>query len=92
MTKFTPGPHTVNEYDDGFWICSNGGDNLSYIEKGEDVSLPQDAANATLFAAAPEMYEVLDRIADKLVSDDGVVTGIDAADAVIVLRKARGEL
>ena len=96
MTKFTQGQHTVNEYDDGFWICSARGDNLAYIEKGEDVSLPQDAANATLFAAAPELYDALDRIMHyarmgAAASDVMPVDQPEFINAESALKKARGE-
>jgi len=101
MTKFTPGPWKAIQISGWeFAIKSDG--TVARLSQKMDFPVGYDGtvqgrsenkmkADANLIAAAPDMYEVLERIADKLVSDDGVVTGIDAADAVIVLRKARGE-
>ena len=98
-TKFTNGPWRVEEGQDPqicgqkikSWEIGSDANHFWIAQISRSLCYEQGDANANLIAAAPEMYEVLERIADKLVSEDGVVTGIDAADAVIVLRKARGE-
>lgn len=93
--KFTPGPWSIekSEYPDGagyFYI------NAKDKNIGGDVIVFQginNMANAALIAAAPEMYEVLERAYTAL-WDDGYMDNKSQklrADISTVLAKARGE-
>ena len=70
MSKFTPGPWTVEETAETYWIGTvranthkvgeviTGLDHGPYTEDAEERIL----ANANLLAAAPDLYEALDAI------------------------------
>lgn len=97
--KFTPGPWRF--VDDGECSIDTPGDNTCrFIGKN---SLPFAAsfqhsafgkddicdANAHLIAAAPELYEALDRFVDWMNEEEGAHSLCDSARAA--LAKARGE-
>lgn len=87
--KWTPGPW-VWRTGKGSWqgsiepdICDFGDDTHYYPSEGT----PPNEANAHLIAAAPDLYEALERLVIEL---DG--SGMEwADDANIALAKARGE-
>ena len=95
-TKFTPGPWTaINEpYEDGkpYWniragrgfYCDDSADN------GFHVQGIFSNANATLIAAAPEMYDNLEMILD-MMEAMGQTNSIQYRQSRETLKKARGE-
>ena len=96
--KFTPGPWAVdnrasfcvNAERDGAagGVCSTGGYYASWRD-GEELML-ENQANAHLIAAAPELYEALERmVADYDIGEMTETPILDVANAA--LAKARGE-
>lgn len=96
-TKFTPGPWIAIEDNGKFYIDKNQV-NRTEIEGciADDIKSQSDAA---LIAAAPEMYNLLEKI-EKLINQDA--NGGDRYDSYVyasgvnseidkLLRKARGE-
>ena len=91
-TKFTPGPWSERAVaaalraahkHDGSWID----------ELGDGENMP-DETDAGFIAAAPELYEALERIYGRLLMSerdgDAHITEEDGAMAEAALRKARG--
>ena len=80
----TPGPWTVEAYD---LVLANG---LRVADcKVSGASLDETAANARLIAAAPDLLEALERLADSDFVRDAIGEGnLEAAYAAIA--KARG--
>jgi hypothetical protein len=56
--KFSPGPWTLTEFDQGFIVSDNNGELVETVYSG--------AANALLMKAAPDLYSALDRIASSM--------------------------
>lgn len=102
--QFTPGPWEVlpedpltihlprhrHEFHPGVYVP------VARVEASNyDEDSPEDAANADLIAAAPDLYEALEMVrdADNDCKSDGLPTIPPAARAVIdaALAKARGE-
>ena len=95
-TKFTKGPWTPSTYEGG-WDCvrdSNGNEICRLVENNPD--------NALVLAAAPELYEALERstkLIDAFIQERGeLLLPEDEIDScqqwlnnVDALRKARGE-
>ena len=103
--KFTPGPWSINEWPQAISDIAIGAVGTPLIAKVplRDVSINEQKANAHLIAAAPELYEALEKIRHwgesqhKAQSKGGHATfdmmmlreQIDTAKAA--LEKARGE-
>ena len=92
--KFTPGPWDLgDECNSGAEVCI--GETVATV--GRDhwmtgnyvIERDEMRANARLIAAAPELYEMLDRIWHEC-SDD--LSGFAQMEIEKVLKKARGEL
>jgi len=84
--KWTPGPWVVN------------GDKVSYDLDGHYDSICQivwSEPNAHLIAAAPDLYEALDKLVDRLDDIRGLEMDVLAPnqirDAQLALAKSRGE-
>ena len=63
--KFTPGPWTkMNATDvfEGYW----NGRQVADCMVDNDINYPQQKANAALIAAAPELYEALEKLINDL--------------------------
>ena len=104
-TKFTPGPWAQVPQSNGSVMIARRhetGKQLSphglrlvcnVLVRGSSMS--EDDANAHLIAAAPEMYEALERIYGRLLMSerdgDAHITEEDGAMVEAALRKARGE-
>ena len=89
-TKFTEGEWKANASEFPF---AHG---LVYINDGGfDVSgAPDCVANAHLIASAPDMYKLLDSIAELMNSDDQTIADemVQKFDDIeLLLKKARGE-
>lgn len=86
--KWTPGPWNATEIPYGFWIEAEK-------EWIATVHLQDESTNATarLIAAAPELYEALERCAAVCAGQDmtknGLIDALEAARAA--LAKVRGE-
>ena len=96
-TSFTPGPWAV-DYIDGenciYWELYAIPDDWALADIHGTGGKMNDAANAALIAAAPELYAALENIVDGYsLVDFGVYTeeGGYIAQARAVLAKARGE-
>lgn len=88
-TKFTPGPWiTFQPRGDGSVpVRTDGlGITICYVHDG---AICDAINNAHLIAAAPELYEVLDRLVNWTCSEHGMIPPV--YDAVKALSKARGE-
>lgn len=64
--KFTPGPWFIEigeeEYDGDIYVCHQGTECTETTIVNFEEPTIEDAANAHLIAAAPEMYEALDTL------------------------------
>jgi hypothetical protein len=58
--RYTPGPWEVREVDGLFAVCHREG----WVLESDDVE--QDRADARLIAAAPEMFELLEDIDNRI--------------------------
>ena len=89
MTKHTAGPWEVTE--DGTGVKSNQKDVKIFVE-AEVASGCEAHANARLAAAAPEMFDLLERLEESAEywSEYDVPIGI-VADIRAALKKARGK-
>lgn len=102
--KWTPGPWCVSVTDgpdarnDGFDVLGSCISGMTWINPDDDENQAQ--ANAYLIAAAPELYEALDKCREELMSAyhnefDGVWDDSDfarlEAPYLAALAKARGE-
>ena len=92
IEKFTPGPWVAN----GDKIETTSGilrSRIAIIDDGAGIDDPD--ANANLVSAAPDMYEALNRIYNKLLISDrdgeSHISEKDGEMALAALRKARGE-
>lgn len=100
-TKFTPAPwkaeygSVVTDYKpDTKRIHGYGADNdfvcdLNDGEYHEYYSADEQEANTNLIAAAPELYEALDRLVNWIETEYGCTERVN--DAVEAMAKARGE-
>jgi len=99
-TEFTKGPLGIEgpslgdgSNDDGgdYAICDNSGAIIgeAIYKTGPGEHYPA-RNNALLWAAAPKMYEALDRIVAKLCHPTATVSGVDAAIGMEALAEARG--
>jgi len=108
QSKFTPGPWNCKKYPKVFGIMSETGRQIAIMTEhyGDCPEIPmtqferseQDKADAALITAAPEMYEVLERLSYELTKQNSegklnLKTPINQAlrDSLDVLAKARGE-
>lgn len=89
--QHTPGPWEVKQFGgpqisgpEGYAICTMWG------ALSVDELAGQDAANARLIAAAPELLGALDRAVQRLEGDWAATEEVDMARAA--LAKARGEV
>lgn len=89
--KFTPRPWFVDHGVPGKPRIFSRADNLikSMVCACEHGALSRQEHDATLIAAAPEMYELLERIIDEM--NYTTIQYHNAKDIEAVLRKARGE-
>lgn len=88
QTKFTKGPWKV--YGDWMIIDSNGRLIAQFEPLNDELSNGNTAesfANAYLIAAAPEMYEMLERVAQTALPETGALFD----EVQRLLAKARGE-
>lgn len=87
-TKHTPGPWTATGHDGGMCVVveSKWGSVAKALPVGCEV---QEAANARLIAAAPELLEALEEIAEQLELEGPSCSDILAA-ARAAIAKARG--
>jgi hypothetical protein len=94
-TKHTPGPWAVETADDGDSQCVISTDSLygDCVAITRDLSQDFDTgeANALLIAAAPEILEALQRLADAVDSGNVGEQSLGALEAYRVIAKARGE-
>ena len=78
FTHYRPDPHSV--------------DNITIAQAyWRDMADEEAKANASLIACAPEMYAMLDKIADELLEAGGVWNCALAKDIEKLLAKSRGE-
>lgn len=105
IEKFTPGPWHVGKKDHpvGYFpvYARTGVTKISRIAKtdshevGFGISEAEQRANAHLIAAAPDLYEALNRIYNKLLISDrdgeSHISEKDGEMARTALAKARGE-
>ena len=89
--KFTPGPWFVDHGVLGKPRIFSRADNLikSMVCACEHGALSRQEHDAVLIAAAPEMYELLERIIDEM--NYTTIQYHNAKDIEAVLKKARGE-
>ena len=94
--KFTPGPLTVGPESDYFAVRDEWGNVTAFPNPGHFCEERQ-RANMTLYAVAPEMYDVLQHYLDLLEqanNGDGIAECKLFEDTVLIeqiLKKARGE-
>jgi hypothetical protein len=92
-TKWTPGPWSVA--DDGCIRCSDANaDYLIYASPWRSDAWSGDVqaiANGTLMAAAPDLYDALNRMLANYRSDGSEASERDIEIARAALAKARGE-
>lgn len=95
MSGFTPGPWVVERADDAYCIANVG--NLVIIPEGGNVKHDNAEADARLIAAAPELLDALEDIAndyaerfdmDSQSTNPGMKVVVENARAAIA--KARG--
>lgn len=86
-TKFTPGPYMVERIKKGEYYVKGEGSRLCLIDWSEHHDT-EARANADLFAAAPELYDALEKIINAPSASD-IFFLIPTAKAA--LAKARGE-
>jgi hypothetical protein len=99
VAEFTKGPLKTHGWTShGLVIATESGLYLGYAQgypdpKEDQVSEAVAAANATLWAAAPELYEALEMYSPETKHDRPLVAWIDhrAAKMRAALKKARGE-
>jgi len=85
-TKFTKGSWYVHTMYPAVVIIPGGGFDI--------VGIPNAKANAHLIASAPDMYKLLDSIAELMNSDDQTIADemVQKFDDIeLLLKKARGE-
>jgi len=92
--KWTPGPWYVGAPDDCYCIAEVGSRAVYPVAGRVYQNADSDEADAHLIAAAPELYEALDELADLM---QGVIEGDYRPDSFTLqiaraaLAKARGE-
>lgn len=82
--KFTPGPWEANQGDPQWHISSRSC--LTANTLGGN-----DEANAHLIAAAPELYDIANRIYELLIHPTAPITAFETWELGDVLSKCRGE-
>lgn len=94
MSKHTPGPFEIckDDFDDTYYIRKQG------AEKGDGFVVERivaerigKKADASLFASAPALLEVCEKILAKLDHPTASVNAFDAEDIRSAIAKARGE-
>lgn len=91
-TKFTPGPWEAQ----GLYIMFTNADTKQFdwvakVERFADKYKHEEAANAALIAAAPELYEALESIVDVAKNLDEIRWSDIEHIILPALAKARGE-
>lgn len=88
--KWTPGPWAISTEND---VCTQIDGEHHAICTDQFCYSPDDEkkANAHLIAAAPDLYEALDKV-NRWFNGAETEIGMILRDAVIALRKARGEV
>lgn len=94
MTGFTKGPWRVDDSVHGeeggiVHIKSDGYSEMCTMFASALENEDEFLANANLIAAAPDLYETLDRLVNWIWSEHGMTDRVN--DAVKALAKARGE-
>ena len=96
-TKFTNGkwvafyPHEL--LNDGHISVETESGKLIYFREVHKTTLEEQAANANLIAAAPDMYEFIDGLYEATCLNGGLIQldGHDCEEMKRLLAKARGE-
>lgn len=93
--KFTPGPWRSAPYFPQEWL-NNGQKEQGYeVTYGEDKEVVSERIytkeDAALIAAAPEMYEMLERIQDYMTGGPILAKKPSVEEIAHLLEKARGE-
>jgi hypothetical protein len=89
-TKFTPGPWSLTKTRYGIWVVENNGRLITSLANHDFAYEHEQNNYAHLIAAAPELYEALEKLRDRYVQVIGN-EGIECYVAKAALAKARGE-
>ena len=102
--KHTPGPWHVAEHDHGIVVCTDSAKKSQYgasryaaiggFNRNDQEQLAEALANARLIAAAPDLYNIAERVAHLNKNAGEIGAGMLASlveDAILAIAKSTGK-